>query len=276
LSLWVKTRKLIVSALSDYQMIADKDRVMVAVSGGKDSSILLMMLSEIAKRAEISFTVHPVILDQKQPGFDLGAFREWVEGGLGHTLSVINEDTYSIVKQAVSNGKSYCGLCSRLRRGILYNYAADHGYDKIALGHHRDDLNETLMLNLMFNGRISSMPPKLFSDDGRNTVIRPLCYVPESSLMSLSESIAMPIIPCNLCGSQENLQRARIKAMLDTWQKEFPHLGASMLKAQQNVRPSQLLDKKLWSFQSSTTLVRQDIEKPGLEKTCARVDIQLD
>ena len=276
MSLWVRTRKLIVSALSDYQMIVDKDRVMVAVSGGKDSSILLMMLSEIAKKAEISFSVHPVILDQKQPGFDLGAFRAWVEGDLGHTLSVIDEDTYSIVKHTVSNGKSYCGLCSRLRRGILYNYAADHGYDKIALGHHRDDLNETLMLNLMFNGRISSMPPKLFSDDGRNTVIRPLCYVPESSLISLAESIAMPIIPCNLCGSQENLQRARIKSMLEGWQKDFPHIGASMLKAQQNVRPSQLADKKLWSFQPGTIFSQKDLKNPGLEKTCAKIDIQLD
>lgn len=276
MSLWVKTRKSIVSALSDYEMIAEGDRVMVAVSGGKDSSILLMMLSDIAKRSQLSFSVHPVILDQKQPGFDLSAFRAWVDGELGHNLEVINEDTYSIVKHTVAEGKSYCGLCSRLRRGILYNYAADMGFDKIALGHHRDDINETLMLNLLFNGRIASMPPKLFSDDGRNTVIRPLAYVAESNLISLSESIAMPIIPCNLCGSQENLQRGRIKAMLQSWQDEFPHVGSSMLKAQQNVRVSQLLDKKIWSFQHGMAKIGANKQAQDFEKTCAKTDIQLD
>ena len=169
-----KIRKKVVSAISDYDMLEEGDRVMVAVSGGKDSSILLLMLNEIQKRAKFSFTVDAVILDQKQPGFDCHKFAEWLgERGLG--LKIIEEDTYSIVTDKVEEGKTFCGLCSRLRRGILYNYAHANGYNKIALGHHRDDLLETVLMNMFFNGRISSMPPKLKSDDGRNTVIRPSC-----------------------------------------------------------------------------------------------------
>ncbi len=242
-----KIRKKAVAAINDYSMIEAGDRIMVAVSGGKDSSILLLTLKEIQSRAKINFTIQPVILDQKQPGFRIDAFAHWIKT-LSLDLDVINEDTYSIVTDKVKGGKSFCGLCSRLRRGILYNYAASHGFTKIALGHHRDDMNETLLLNLFFNGRMASMPPKLKSDDGRNIVIRPLAYVAEDILIQYADEIELPVIPCNLCGSQENLQRARIKALLKDLQKQHENVGASMLNSLQNIRPSQLLDRELWNF----------------------------
>lgn len=244
-----KIRKKTVHAINDYHMIEENDRIMVAVSGGKDSSILLLTLKDIQVRAKINFTIQPVILDQKQPGFDITAFARWVES-IGFDLQVINEDTYSIVKEKVGEGKSYCGLCSRLRRGILYNYAREFGFSKIALGHHRDDLNETLLLNLFFNGRMASMPPKLKSDDKRNVIIRPLAYVAEDMLRAYADQLDFPIIPCNLCGSQEKLQRAKIKALLKKIETEHPRAGSSILSAQQNVKPSQLLDRELWSFSS--------------------------
>lgn len=240
-----KIRRDVVRALSDYRLIEEGDRVMVGMSGGKDSSILLLMLDEIRRRAPISFTLHPVMLDQKQPGFDETAFCAWfAERGL--PVTVIGEDTYAIVKEKTEPGKSYCGLCSRLRRGILYNYAAEHGYSKIALGHHRDDLNVTMLLNLFYNGRISSMPPKLLSDDERNTVIRPLCYVAEEAIIALAGEIGFPIVPCNLCGTQDNLKRARLKTLVRELEHEIPNLSASLLTAQKNVRPSQLADPTLW------------------------------
>lgn len=222
---------------------------MVAVSGGKDSSILLMMLHEIQKRSKIPFEIHAVLLDQKQPGFNCERFASWLES-LGYQLTVVEEDTYSIVTDKVAEGKAFCGLCSRLRRGILYNYAAEHGFNKIALGHHRDDLIETVLLNMFFNGRISSMPPKLKSDDGRNIVIRPLVYVPEKMLIDYAKELDFPIIPCNLCGSQENLQRAKVKGLLRKLETDNPDIGSSMLKSLQNIRASQLMDRDLWSFDS--------------------------
>lgn len=243
-----KIRRQMVAAIADYQMLADGDRVMVAVSGGKDSAILLLLLNEVRSRAPFKFSLTPVMLDQKQPGFHAEAFASWIKQQTGMELIILEEDTYSIVKEKVAPGKSFCGLCSRLRRGILYNYAYEHGFQKLALGHHRDDLNETLLLNIWFNGRLSSMPPKLRSDDDRNTIIRPLSYVPEALLVEAARELALPVIPCNLCGSQENLQRAKIKAMLQSMAKEFPDIGASMLKAQQNVRKSQLADRELWCF----------------------------
>ena len=242
-----KIRKKVVGALSDYQMIEPGDKIMVAVSGGKDSSILLMMLSEIQKRSKIPFTFEAVLLDQKQPGFDAKAFAKWLENQ-NLKLTIIQEDTYSIVTDKVQDGKSFCGLCSRLRRGILYNYAHDNGFNKLALGHHRDDLIETVLLNMFFNGRISSMPPKLKSDDGRNVVIRPLSYVPEQWLIDHAKELEFPVIPCNLCGSQENLQRAKVKNMLRNLEKENKDLGSSMLRSLQNVRSSQLMDRELWDF----------------------------
>jgi tRNA 2-thiocytidine biosynthesis protein TtcA len=243
-----RLRRLVVAAMADYQMVEEGDRVMVAVSGGKDSSLLLVLLHEIQQRAPFRFELQPVLLDQKQPGFQAEGFRQWVVDQTGQELVILQEDTYSIVKDKVVPGKSFCGLCSRLRRGVLYNYAAEHGFTKLALGHHRDDLNETLLLNLFFNGRLSSMPPKLKSDDERNVVIRPLAYVAETAIAELVGSWDIPVIPCNLCGSQENLQRARIKQMLRNMHEEYPDLASSMLKAQQNVRKSQLADRELWSF----------------------------
>lgn len=240
-----KIRKEMVGALAQYTMIEEGDRVMVGISGGKDSAILLLLLEEIRRRAPMSFTLHPVMLDQKQPGFAPEKFLNWfAERNLPITL--IGEDTYSIVKEKVEPGKTYCGLCSRLRRGVLYNYAHANGYNKIALGHHRDDLNQTVLMNLFFVGRMASMPPKLLSDDERNTVIRPLCHVAESLLVEAATALDIPVIPCNLCGSQENMQRKKMKNLLRQLEQDIPNVGASLLTAQQNVRPSQLADISLW------------------------------
>jgi len=243
-----KIRRQMVAAISDYQMLSHGDRVMVAVSGGKDSAVMLLLFHEIQSRAPFPFSLVPVMLDQKQPGFDAAIFSGWVKQKTDMDLIILEEDTYSIVKEKVEPGKSFCGLCSRLRRGVLYNYASEHGFQKIALGHHRDDLNETLLLNLWFNNHLSSMPPKLRSDDTRNVVIRPLSYVAEAWLEDAANELKLPVIPCNLCGSQENLQRSRIKALLQNLAVEHPNIAASMLKAQQNVRKSQLADRDLWSF----------------------------
>ena len=241
-------RKLIVSAISDFSMIEEGDKVMVACSGGKDSTILLLMLEEIRKRSPYKFSIHPVILDQKQPGFKVEDFQAFLkEQGL--ELTILDEDTYSIVKEKVEEGKAYCGLCSRLRRGILYNYAHDQGFTKIALGHHRDDLNETLLMNLFFSGKMATMPPKLKARDSRNIIIRPLAYVREKDLISIQEDIDFPVIPCNLCGSQENLQRQQIKNLLAKLEGEIPHISSSMLNAQKNVIASLLLDNSLWDFE---------------------------
>lgn len=242
-----KIRRQTVAAISEYDLIKANDRVMVAVSGGKDSAVMLVLLDAIRKRSPYPFTLHPVLLDQKQPGFAVDAFKAWVLKQ-GYELKVLEEDTYSIVLDKTEEGKSYCGLCSRLRRGILYNYAAKMGYEKIALGHHRDDLNTTLLMNLFFNGRIASMPPKLRSDDGRNMVIRPLVYVQEDDIKIASDELLVPIIPCNLCGSNGNMQRSRIKKMIKDLGVENPQLGPSLIKAQQNIRASQLLDKSHWAF----------------------------
>lgn len=242
-----KIRRNIVSAIADYEMLEDGDKVMVAVSGGKDSSIMLLQLEEIRRRAKINFTIAPVILDQKQPGFNADSYQAWFKER-GFDLVILGHDTYSTVVEKTEEGKSFCRLCSRFRRGILYNYAHENGFTKIALGHHRDDLNETMLMNMFFIGQLGSMPPKLFSDDGRNTVIRPLCYIPESELIQYSKELAFPIIPCNLCGTQENMKRSQVKNLLSNLEKQYPGLGASMLTAQKNIKPSQLLDQQLWNF----------------------------
>lgn len=239
----VRIRKKTTEALSYYDMIAPGDRIMVCTSGGKDSTILALTLKEIQKRAAIPFTMQAVLLDQKQPGFDADAFCQWMAEH-GVPVTILAEDTYAIVQDKTAPGKTYCGLCSRLRRGIFYNYAAQEGYDKIALGHHRDDLNQTLLLNLFYGGRIASMPPKLLADDKRNTVIRPLALVPEEWLIALAQEWAFPVIPCNLCGSQENLKRQKIKALLASLGEENSQLAASLLTAQQNVRLTQLADQR--------------------------------
>lgn len=245
----VKVRKQITRALSDYSMIAANDHVMVAVSGGKDSTLLALLLKEIQKRAPMNFTMEAVMLDQKQPGFDAQAFKAFM-ADQQIKLTVLEEDTYSIVKEKTIPGGTYCSLCSRLRRGILYNYAFQNKFTKIALGHHRDDMIATFMLNIFYSGKLGSMPPKLYSNDHRNIVIRPLTFVAETDIIELAQTWGFPIIPCNLCGSQEGLKRERMKTLLNTLEKEIPDIRRSMANALGNIELSHLLDKNLFDFTS--------------------------
>ena len=226
--------------IADFDLIERDDRVMVAISGGKDSYTLLHLLERSRQRAPVPFEIVAVHLDQGQPGYDGAALEGWLrEHGYEHRI--IRKDTYRVVTDLIPEGKTYCSLCSRLRRGILYNAAESLDCTKIALGHHRDDAIETLMLNMMFNGSLSAMPAKLQSDDGRNTVIRPLLYSSERDIAAYSAELDFPIIPCNLCGSQENLWRQQVKEMLDEVEKRAPQVRESMLAALKNVRSSYLL-----------------------------------
>tara|TARA_B100000700_G_C14930728_1_gene801807 strand:+ start:453 stop:1280 length:828 start_codon:yes stop_codon:yes gene_type:complete len=234
-------------AISDFAMIADQDLVMVCVSGGKDSYALLDVLLSLKRHAPVSFDIHAVNLDQKQPGFPKETLPKYLEG-LGVTYTVLEKDTYSIVKEKIPSGKTYCGLCSRLRRGILYNFAEEIGADKIALGHHRDDIVETLFLNMFHGGKLKAMPPKLLSDDKRNIIIRPLAYCKESELEKFSDLMQFPIIPCDLCGSQNNLQRQVVKQMLRQWDKEFPGRVETIFRSICNVSLSHLADVSLYPF----------------------------
>jgi len=245
-------RRKMVKAIADYQLLESGDKLMVCTSGGKDSSIMLVLLKEIQKRAPFDFSIEAVLLDQKQPGFDATHFQDWVENQVGVKLHILERDTYSIVKQKTPQGGTYCTLCSKFRRAILYDFAAQEGFTKLALGHHRDDLNITLLLNLFYSGQISSMPVKLRSNDGRNILIRPMAYVAEKSLIEVQRAWNFPIIPCNLCGSQENLKRKKIKKLLTQLEQEIPYLQESMLNAQGNIRRSQLLDHKLFDFKGLT------------------------
>ncbi len=249
-----KVRKEITRASHDFHLIEEGDRIQVCVSGGKDSSLLLALLTEIRRRAPLHFDLEAVILDQKQPGFQIEEFKAFVES-LGVPLRILERDTYSIVKEKITDGV-YCSLCSRLRRAILYDYAFDHGFTKMALGHHRDDVLETTLLNLFYSGSLGTMPPKLKSDDGRNLIIRPLVYVAEKDLIELAQVWNIPIIPCNLCGSQEGLKRKKMKRLIAQLEEDIPNLGPTFLNALSNVRPSQLLDSNLWSFQN---LKRDDL-----------------
>lgn len=232
-------------AVADFGMLAQGDRVMVAISGGKDSYTLLHLLRKLQRVAPIDFELVAVNVDQGQPGFPVEVLREWLARE-GYPHRVVVEDTYSIVKEKVPEGKTYCSLCSRLRRGILYNVAQELGCTKLALGHHRDDALHTLMLNLFFAGQLKSMPPKLQSDDGRNLVIRPLIYAQEEMIARFAALQAFPILPCNLCGSQENLQRKQMRTLLEELEAKHPGTKTSMLAALRNVRPTHLLDQGLW------------------------------
>lgn len=247
----VKIRKQIVQALNDFNMIQDGDRVMVCVSGGKDSSVLLALLTEIQRRSERRFTLEAAILDQKQPGFKIDDFKVWIES-LGVPLHVIERDTYSIVKEKVQ-GATYCSLCSRLRRAILYDFAHDRGFTKLALGHHRDDIVHTALLNMFYIGTTAAMPAKLRSDDERNILVRPLSYVSEREIEELAQVWGFPIIPCNLCGSQDGLKRQKIKKLVRDLEQDIPNIYASIQTALGNIKPSQLLDNELFNFKELTT-----------------------
>jgi len=234
-------------AIADYDMIRDGDRIMVCVSGGKDSYTLLALLIALQRCAPIRFELTAVTLDQKQPGYPAHVLPRYLSS-LGIPWHVIEQDTYSVVKRVVPEGRTTCGLCSRLRRGALYRFAAEHGMSKIALGHHRDDILETFFLNLFHGGRVKAMPPKLLSEDRRNVVIRPLAYCPERDIARYARARGFPIIPCNLCGSQENLQREAVKAMIAAWERESPGRADVMFRALQHVSPSQLADRTLFDF----------------------------
>ncbi|MEX1665677.1 tRNA 2-thiocytidine(32) synthetase TtcA [Zhongshania arctica] len=238
-------------AIEDYKMIEEGDRVMVCLSGGKDSYTMLDILMNLQKSAPIKFDLVAVNMDQKQPGYPEHVLPEYLDT-LGLEYYIVNKDTYSIVKQKIPEGKTTCGLCSRLRRGTLYAFAEDIGATKIALGHHKDDIVQTLFLNMFYGSRLSGMPPKLLSDDKRNIVIRPLAYCRESDIEAFSEHKEFPIIPCNLCGSQENLQRQNIRKMLMEWEKTDGSRIEKIFSSMQNIAPSQMADPNLFDFASLT------------------------
>ncbi len=236
-------------AIGDFNMIEDGDTVMVCLSGGKDSYTLLDILLTLRKRAPISFKIVAMNLDQKQPGFPEDVLPSYLKK-IGVDFHIEAQDTYSIVKAKIPEGKTTCSLCSRLRRGIIYKVAGELGANKIALGHHRDDMVETLFLNMFFGGKLKAMPPKLVTDKGDHIVIRPLAYCAEKDIARYARSMEFPIIPCNLCGSQENLQRQNIKEMLVNWEREYPGRSQTIFTAMQNVKPSHLLDGNLFDFKN--------------------------
>jgi tRNA 2-thiocytidine biosynthesis protein TtcA len=232
-------------AIADYGMIEEGDRILVAVSGGKDSYTMLHLLRSLSRRAPVSFTLKVVNVDQGHPGYPAERLSSYMARE-GHDFLMVHEDTYSIVTEKIPEGKTTCSLCSRLRRGILYRLASELGCNKIALGHHRDDVLQTLLLNLLFAGQLATMPPRLLADEGRTTVVRPLVYCAEEDIAAFSDVMGFPILPCDLCGSQDNLQRKIVGEMISEWERRRPGTKAIMLAALQNVRPSHLLDARLW------------------------------
>ena len=245
--LQARLRGLVGKAIEDFRMIEDGDRVMVCLSGGKDSYTLLDVLLSLQRSAPVRFELVAVNLDQKQPGFPAHVLPGYLTA-LGVPFHVIEQDTYRVVKRVVGEGRTMCGLCSRLRRGALYRHASENGITKVALGHHRDDIVETLFLNLFFGGRLKAMPPKLLSEDGRHIVIRPLAYVPEREIARYARAREFPIIPCNLCGSQQHLQRVAIKRMLAEWEREHPGRTEAIFSALCNVSASHLADPRAFDF----------------------------
>jgi len=251
------------NAIADYNMIEQGDRVMVCVSGGKDSYGMLDILLNLRRSAPVEFELVAVNLDQKQPGFPEEVLPAYLSA-LGVPYYILEKDTYSIVKEVVPEGKTSCGLCSRLRRGTLYGFAAEIGATKIALGHHRDDIVETLFLNMFFNGALKAMPPKLLSDDRQNVVIRPLAYCRERDLARYAGYKGFPIIPCNLCGSQDNLQRVQVKHMLSEWEREYPGRTESIFRSICHISPSQLGDRRLFDFTGLRVERDTDLHLPAI------------
>jgi len=244
-------------AIADFNMIQTGDKVMVCLSGGKDSFTLLTLLHHMRIESGYKFDIFAFTLDQSQPGWNDDALKNWLSER-NIPFEVLTRDTYSIVKDKIPEGKTYCSLCSRLRRGIIYRYAKDHGFTKVALGHHRDDLIRTLLMSILYNGTVKSMPPKLLTDDKQHVVIRPLTYCQEADIIRFAEEQNYPIIPCNLCGSQTNLMRVKVRKLIDELAKNNPKVPSNILHAMQSVRPSQLMDHDLWDFKNlsaETTVV---------------------
>ncbi|MFT4520923.1 MAG: tRNA 2-thiocytidine biosynthesis protein TtcA [Halioglobus sp.] len=258
-----RLRRNVGNAIADYKMIEEGDKVMVCVSGGKDSYGMLDILISLRRNAPINFELVAVNMDQKQPGFPEEVLPAYLSE-LDIPYFILEKDTYSIVKEVVPEGKTTCGLCSRLRRGSLYGFAEDIGATKIALGHHRDDIVETLFLNMFFNGSLKAMPPKLLSDDKQNVVIRPMAYCKEKDLARFAQYMEYPIIPCNLCGSQDNLQRVQIKRMLTEWEREYPGRSESIFRSIRNVAPSQLADTGLFNFDNLNIERDLDLHVPAI------------
>lgn len=252
-------------AISDYKMIKHGDRVLVCLSGGKDSYTMLSLLHRLRIRSGNKFELMALTLDQAQPGWDDSAMRSWLDDK-GYPYEIIRRDTYSIVKEKIPEGKTYCSLCSRLRRGSIYTYAKENGYTKIALGHHREDLIESLLMSIMYSGEIKSMPPKLLTNDKKHIVIRPMVYCQEKDIIAYANEKQFPIIPCNLCGSQENLTRVKMKTLIQELATQNPKVPANMLNALGNIRLSQLMDKDRWDFKALDSQLDHSSETLPIEK----------